>query len=73
MAPALLPRRVFTSTDHPGKYPVPVASVVIAESEGQARALLSEALAARGLPGPFTLVEIDTNRQAAHVLSDGDY
>ena len=70
---ALLPRRVFASTDHPGQYPVPVASVVVADDEDQARALLSEALAARGLSGPFTLAEIDTLRTGAHVLSDGDY
>lgn len=63
--------RIFYSTDHPVRYPVGGASIVIAETEERARELLSLELSKAGLEGPFTLREI-TGEQAL-ILRDGDY
>lgn len=66
--------RVFTCDDHAGLYPVGTASVVVATDEGEAHALLRQALIERGLGGePFTLSELDTSQPQALVLRDGDY
>lgn len=68
--------RAWYCTDHDGHYPVGVASIVVAEREGEARALLIEELRAHGLSQPsgdFTLTEIDLSKSAAFVLNDGDY
>jgi hypothetical protein len=65
--------RVWVCTDHPGHWPVGVASVVLAQSEDQAKSLLEQELALRGLSGEFTLRELDATVPAAHVLNDGEY
>lgn len=66
--------KVFTSNDFEGHWPVPVAAVIVAETEGDAWVLLSEALKKDGLPGhDFTLEEIDCATPRATVLSNGDY
>jgi hypothetical protein len=68
--------RVWSCNDHDRHYPVPAASVIVAETQEQARALLVEALKKCGVhqrQDDFTLVEIDTAKSAAHVLADGDY
>ncbi len=68
--------KVYTCTDHDGFYPVPRASVVVAEDEAEARRLLDAALKEWGLKPhadePYTLRELP-HTPAAHVLSDGDY
>lgn len=72
MAPGM---NVYTCTDHEGLYPVPVASVVVANSEAEARELLTAELREHGLKQkhPFTLRQIQTERPQAFVLSNGDY
>lgn len=66
--------RVWTCTDHAGFYPVGTASVVVAPDKERAAYLLSGALAAKGLdPSDFTLDEVNTSEEAAHILRDGDY
>lgn len=68
--------KLFTCTDHPGHWDIPVASVIVAESEGQARELLDAALRERGLDPkaePYTLQEIDLSVTQTIVLCDGDY
>lgn len=68
--------RVWTCTDHKGHWPVGAASLVVASTERQARALLIEALRASGIiqpEGDFTLKEIDCATAAAYVLNDGNY
>jgi hypothetical protein len=69
--------KVFTSTDHEAFY-VGGASVVIAESEAEARELLTASLNSIGLPKrpehrDFTLQEVDISKPQAIVLHDGDY
>jgi hypothetical protein len=65
---------IYTCTDHDGHW-VGVASVVVADSEDQARALLAAELKTHGLDGakPFTLRRINTEAPRAFVLQDGDY
>lgn len=67
--------RVFTCVDHEGVWPVGVASVVVADNEASARAILGGELYKRGLARdrPFTLQEVDLTRPRATVLMDGDY
>ncbi len=68
--------KVWVCTDHKTHWPVGGASVVVAASENEARALLIEALREHGLSQPkgdFTLKEIDLSKPAAVVLNDGDY
>lgn len=68
--------RVFVCTDHDGHYPVGVASVVIAESESEARSLLDVELRRNGLKdslvNPYGLREVPLVA-AAIVLNNGDY
>ncbi len=66
---------VYISTDHAGFYPVGTASVVVAESEREARLMLMAALFSAGLDGkePFTLQEIDITKPGATILRNGDY
>lgn len=66
---------VYVCTDHDGHYPVGVCSIVVANSEAQARDLLTLALVAHGLDGakPFTLRLLQTDKPQAFVLLDGDY
>ena len=65
--------KLFVSTDHPAVWPTGVASIIVAENEDEARALLNTALHERRLYGPFTLREVSLTEPAAHVLCDGDY
>lgn len=67
--------RLFYSTDHAGHWPVGVASVVLAPDEEAARALLTQALRARGLPAEaFNLNELAlAGEPRAFVLLDGNY
>lgn len=68
--------RVFICTDHDCVWPVGVCSIVVANDESEARALLSEKLVADGLnpnKPPFTLRAIDTTKAAAEILLDGQY
>lgn len=69
------PLKLWFCTDHAAHY-VGGASIVVAETERQARALLIEELRAHGLrqpEGDFTLVLVDLTQQAAIVLANGDY
>ncbi|MGE3993497.1 hypothetical protein, partial [Pseudorhodoplanes sp.] len=61
---------VYTCVDHDGHYPVGVSSVVVADTEEDARALLSAALTEHGLDGrrPFTLRRISTDDPRAFIL-----
>lgn len=66
--------RVFWSNDHAGHYPVAVASVVVAEDETAARALMDAELLSRGLtPDDYTLIELPLHVPKARVLQDGNY
>ena len=68
--------KLFTCDNHAGHWPVGAASIVIAESETDARYLLDEELLSRSLdPGnpPYTLKEVDMTKPQAIVLDDGDY
>jgi len=67
--------KVWTCNDHKGFY-VGACSVVVADTEDQARELLEQELKDRGLSGsgnPFTLNLLDVSIPCAHVLIDGDY
>lgn len=65
---------VYTCTDHDCVCPTGVASIVVAESEEQARALLQAELDSRHLGDvPFTLQLVDITVPSATVLQDGDY
>jgi len=65
---------VYTCVDHDNHY-VGVASVVVAETEEQARDLLKAELRGHGLNPdvPFTLRKINITDPRAFVLQDGDY
>ncbi len=67
--------KVWTCTDHDGHWPVGVASVVVADTEDQARELLKAEIKEHGLDHhkPFTLRRINTSRPKAFVLQNGDY
>lgn len=66
--------QAFACTDHDGHYPVGVASVVFAEDEAQARALLAAELREHGLKDErFTLRRLNSTKPKAFVLQDGDY
>lgn len=67
--------RIFTSSDHDGVWVCGV-SVVVAETEPQARNMLLAALRTAGVHEPkddFTMVEIDPTKAHAYVLDNGDY
>lgn len=66
---------VYTCTDHAYHFPVGVASVVVAESEGRARQLLRDELRKRGLDAnkAFTLQQLDVTREGAYTLREGNY
>jgi hypothetical protein len=77
--------KVFTTTGFQGFYPVGSAAVIVAESPEQALALLMSELATRGLYSnkPFDrlnneltvgiLEEVDTTKESAVILVDGNY
>ena len=66
--------KVWTCNDHNGHY-VGVASVVVADDERHARALLKAELVKQGLDPnvPFTLNPLDMNTAMAYVIQNGDY
>lgn len=69
--------KVWTCTDHAGHWPVGVASVVVANTEDEARATLDLALKNAGLKtstgAPYTLNLLETGSRKARILRDGDY
>ena len=67
--------KVYTCIDHEGHWPVGVASVVVAEDEGQARILLDAELVEQGLLAKesYTLQEMDLGQAQVVILADGDY
>lgn len=66
--------RLWVCTDHDCHWPVGCASIVLADSEDEARALLDAALIDHALkPTPYTLTEIPTDQARAVVLNDGNY
>ena len=67
--------KVFTCKDHDGHWPVGVASVVVAESKGEATRLLVQALHEHGLDGgaTFTLQELSVAVPDVRVLNEGNY
>lgn len=66
--------KVFVCTDHATFWPVGGCSIVVADTEDQARELLKAALDERGLrPKLFTLREIDQTAPRATILLDGEY
>ena len=66
--------KLFVCTNHGAKYPMGVASIVLAHTEFDARRLLADEIDARGLPPKqFTHKRIDTSKPQAVVLQDGDY
>ena len=66
--------KLFVCTDHAGRQPVGVASVVLAHTEYEARELLAAKLKEHGLPEkPFTLRKLNNTAPKAFVLHDGDY
>lgn len=70
-----MPLRVWTCNDHDTLWPVGGASVVVAATAAEARALLIEALRKRGISQSeegFSLVELEMYPHAV-VLCDGDY
>lgn len=67
---------VWANTEFTGHYPVGTASIVVAETQDQAAALLNAALVERGLKEtarPEQFSRIATNTPVAVVLNDGDY
>ena len=66
--------KVFTSKDFDGRWPVPVAAVVVANDKAHARDILAYELISIGLRcSDFTLQEIDTTKAGVTILSDGEY
>jgi hypothetical protein len=67
--------RVFYCTDHDGHYPVGVCSIIVAPNEEKAYQLLQIELITHGLKAdePFTLTEVDTDKESALILLDGNY
>jgi hypothetical protein len=67
--------KLYTCIDFKGQWPVPVAAVVLAETEEQARELLKKELINYhlGEQDDFTLIKIPQTKCQAVILSDGDY
>lgn len=70
--------KVWTCTDHAGEYPIGVASLVVAATEAEARCMLDDALARRGLllddaDKGYTLQAVDLKTTSAYILRDGNY
>lgn len=66
--------KLYICTDHKGLWPVPTASIVLAENEGEARSMLIKELRDQGIDDEgFTLIEVDINQKQAIVLNNGDY
>lgn len=66
---------VYVCDDHDGHWPVGVCSIVVANSEHEARGLLQAELHEHGLDEkkPFTLRRLNTDAPRAFVIRDGDY
>lgn len=66
---------VYVCDDHDGHFPVGVCSIIIANSEDEARGLLAAELRGHGLDErkPFTLRRLNTDQPKAFVIRDGDY
>lgn len=68
--------KLFTCTDH-DSHCIGVASIVVADSEAQARDLLDAALIEQGLKPyeleAYTLTDVDQTTAQAMVLRNGDY
>lgn len=60
--------KVWTSNDWKGVWPVGTALVVVAETEEEARKLVSWEIT-----GDFTLEEVSTKFAHVTILCDGDY
>jgi len=69
------PRRLWISTNHGGFWPVGVASIVMANSEEEARKLMDRTLHEAGLlpEKGYTLLELNISMPFARVLCNGDY
>lgn len=70
--------KIWTCNNHVGQWPVPTASVIVAETEEEARKLMREMLeeldlGTRREVDSFDLVELDVTIAHVVVLSDGDY
>lgn len=67
--------KVYVCQDHQGHWPVGVASIVVAETEEDARTLLINRLAKHSIEQtePFTLLPVDLAYPEAYVLCDGNY
>ena len=68
--------KVFISRDFRGEWPYPVSAVVVAENRYQAKTILKQMLAEKGIPSVgndgFTLEEIDTVASSAILIQDGN-
>lgn len=66
---------VYISSDHAGFYSVGTCSVVVANSEAEARRMLMVALNEHGLDGSkeFTLRRLNVEAPHAFIILDGDY
>jgi len=67
---------VWTCKDFKGRWPVPVAATVTAESVEMAIHWLEKALADAGLPQtikPEQLIPLSLSTRNVRILSDGDY
>lgn len=70
--------KLWTCTDHNTYWPVGGASIVIAATEDEARAMLNAALLEKGLEDkagekPFTLTEVELDQHGCVILDDGQY
>lgn len=75
MDPLKTPTRLWVCTDHATFWPVGGASIVMADTEDEARELLKAALREKLLNAeqPFTLTELNISIPFARVLCDGYY
>jgi len=65
---------LYVCTDFKGYYPVGTAAVIIAKNHKQARKLLDEELAERGLPKGTGKISLqDMSEPYAAILCDGNY
>lgn len=71
--------KLYTCINHPGHWPVPTATIILAESNGEARAMIDQSLREAHIRmddwklSDYKLVEVDMSIKQAIVLSDGDY
>lgn len=64
---------VFTNNTFKGRWPVPTAAVVIADSAGEAALILEDMLRSIGLEQKIEAQEMDELKDCVAILSDGDY